>query len=67
LPAHAGTLVKFGLRFDMTSKKIFLTAAFLGNLIVSVCAEVRLAEVFTDHMVLQRDRPVPVWGKANPG
>ena len=25
------------------------------------------ASVFTDHMVLQRDRPLPVWGKAAPG
>lgn len=26
-----------------------------------------LAWIFTDHMVLQRDRPVPVWGRAAPG
>jgi sialate O-acetylesterase len=26
-----------------------------------------LASVFTDHMVLQRDRAVPVWGEARPG
>ena len=26
-----------------------------------------LAQVFTDHMVVQRDRPVPVWGMADPG
>jgi len=30
-------------------------------------AEVTLAPVFTDHMVLQRDKPVPVWGTADPG
>jgi sialate O-acetylesterase len=30
-------------------------------------AELRLASVFTDHMVLQRDKPVPVWGTADPG
>jgi sialate O-acetylesterase len=30
-------------------------------------AEVRLAKMFGDHMVLQRDRPVPVWGWAGPG
>lgn len=28
--------------------------------------EVTLPRVFSDHMVLQRDRPVPVWGKAAP-
>ena len=30
-------------------------------------AEVRLASVFTDHMVLQRGMPVPVWGRSDPG
>ena len=30
-------------------------------------AELTVALVFTDHMVLQRDRPVPVWGEAAPG
>lgn len=30
-------------------------------------AELSLPSVFSDHMVLQRERPVPVWGKADPG
>ncbi len=30
-------------------------------------AEVQLASPFTDHMVLQRDLPLPVWGTAAPG
>ena len=30
-------------------------------------AEFSAAPVFTDHMVLQRERPVPVWGTAQPG
>lgn len=30
-------------------------------------AAVKLPSVFTDHMVLQRDKAVPVWGKAEPG
>ncbi|MGV3661796.1 MAG: sialate O-acetylesterase [Prosthecobacter sp.] len=30
-------------------------------------AAVKLPSVFTDHLVLQRDKPVPVWGKAEPG
>jgi sialate O-acetylesterase len=30
-------------------------------------AEVRLAEVFQSHMVLQRDAPLPIWGWAEPG
>ena len=30
-------------------------------------AAVRLPRVFADHMVLQRDKPIRVWGWANPG
>src|SRR4051812_28254711 len=30
-------------------------------------ADVKLPAIFTDHAVLQRDMPVPVWGWANPG
>lgn len=34
----------------------------------SVCAQADLASnVFGDHMVLQRERPVPIWGRAEPG
>ena len=34
---------------------------------VSLHAEVTLASPFTDHAVLQRSRPVPIWGHAAPG
>jgi sialate O-acetylesterase len=30
-------------------------------------AEVRLAPIFGDHMVMQRHQPIPVWGWADPG
>ncbi|MET0262911.1 MAG: hypothetical protein ABW223_08430 [Rariglobus sp.] len=30
-------------------------------------ADVTLAPLFTDHAVLQRDKPVPIWGTASPG
>jgi len=36
-------------------------------LISPAAGAVKLASVFTDHMVLQRDRAVAVWGKADPG
>ncbi|WP_367873269.1 sialate O-acetylesterase [Luteolibacter sp. Populi] len=39
----------------------------LAALVVPAFAEVRLPKVFTDGAVLQRDRPVPVWGRATPG
>jgi len=44
-----------------------LIPALLGLLAASAHAEVRLAHVFGDHMVLQRDKPVRVWGWATPG
>lgn len=50
-----------------------MRACFLVIVCLLICpivarAEVgpRLPAVFTDHMVLQRDRPVPVWGWSNP-
>lgn len=33
----------------------------------SAAAEVELAGIFGDHMVLQCDRPILIWGKADPG
>lgn len=44
-------------------------AAFLFSFVLlhSSFGEVRLPSIFTDHMVLQRDKAVPVWGKAAPG
>ncbi len=35
--------------------------------VMAVQADVRLASIFGDRMVLQRDKPVRVWGMANPG
>ena len=37
----------------------------LGGVSSLARADVRLAKVFGDHMVLQRDVPVPVWGWAD--
>lgn len=39
----------------------------VGFLVLSVSADVTLSGIFTDHMVLQRGREVPVWGRAEPG
>ncbi|MCX6895023.1 MAG: sialate O-acetylesterase [Verrucomicrobia bacterium] len=41
----------------------------LGGICVRpmLAADLKLAGVFTDHMVLQRDMPVPVWGWADAG
>lgn len=48
--------------------RLSLLTALLGILSTgSAHAEVRLSRVFGDHMVLQRDQPVPIWGWAEPG
>ena len=36
-------------------------------LALDASAAVELAPLFTDHAVLQRDQPLPVWGRATPG
>src|SRR5947208_11130208 len=42
---------------------VALGAAFAS----SARADVKLPSVIGSHMVLQRDRPLPIWGKADPG
>lgn len=42
-------------------------ACLLPALALLLPAEVKLPALFTDHMVIQRDRPVHVWGLATPG
>lgn len=42
-------------------------AAVLALWGASAQADVRLANIFTDHAVLQRGQPIQVWGWANPG
>ena len=42
---------------------ILLIFAFCGQ----ISAQVKLPAIFTNHMVLQRDKPVNIWGWANAG
>ncbi len=44
-----------------------LPAFLLIALTTPLLAEIKLASPFTSHMVLQRDRAVPVWGTADAG
>ena len=44
-----------------------LPVLLLALLPLAIRADVTLAPLFTDHAVLQRDKPVPVWGRAAPG
>ena len=52
-----------------TWPKALTPLMFCGFLLFvsSAWAEVSLPSVLSDHMVLQRDEPVSVWGKAEPG
>ena len=47
-----------------------LVAAFLlvaSSTVPQAQADVKLPKVFGSHMVLQRERPLPIWGWADPG
>lgn len=52
----------------MKHVKWFAVAGIAGLLAASpTVAEVKLPALFSDNMVLQRDRPIPVWGTAEAG
>ncbi|MBN9660052.1 MAG: sialate O-acetylesterase [Acidobacteria bacterium] len=51
----------------MTAYRLRRTAALLPLFASLLCAEAKLPALFTDHMVIQRSRPVHVWGAATPG
>ena len=48
------------------TRRILLVALFAPCLSLHA-GELRLAKIFTDHIVLQREMAVPVWGWAEPG
>jgi sialate O-acetylesterase len=52
------------LRFHQT---LFALAALFSAFATDARADVRLSALFAEHAVLQRDRPLPVWGWATPG
>lgn len=51
----------------MSSGRTFLLIVLLKATASLVLANVRLAPLFQDHMVVQRDVRIPVWGHAVPG
>ena len=52
-----------------TTALAFLIALLAAGLtpLPDPATDVRLPKVFSDHMVLQRDQPIPVFGTAEPG
>lgn len=53
----------------MIFRRLFSCCLLLVICLVNsaVLAEVRLPALFTDHMVLQREKPIPIWGFAQSG
>jgi len=51
----------------MKTPLALLTAVLLTPVAALHAADLKLAALFRDHMVLQREMPVPIWGWANPG
>ncbi len=56
----------FGQRLSSPMKPTTRLLVFV-SLFSLARADVTLAPLFTDHAVLQRDKPVPVWGRADAG
>lgn len=48
-------------------RKLFKLFFLLTFIMISLQAEVKIPGFFNDHMVLQRNIPVPIWGWANHG
>ena len=51
----------------MRSLKLFLTVVAIGITTLVCKANVSVADIFSDNMVLQRNLNVKVWGRADPG
>jgi sialate O-acetylesterase len=60
-----------GMVLKLNCQAILLRSAIVALLLAPLstlqAAELKLAALFSDHMVVQRDKPVPVWGWADPG
>src|SRR5437763_928510 len=54
------------LRRNLMIKRFLLPALFLVGASVAR-ADVKLPAIFSDHMVLQQDKPVAIWGWADAG
>lgn len=52
---------------DTILHRLLLTTVFCTGSASLVAAEFRLGSPFADHMVLQREKPLAVWGWADPG
>lgn len=53
-------------RTSLSRRSILVTALMVAGTAITASAQVQLASPFSDHMVLQRGRPLPIWGTATP-
>ena len=51
----------------MNCARLFAAAAATAAMLPSLRADVKMPEIFSNYMVLQRDVKLPVWGEAAPG
>lgn len=63
-PQYRQALSLFKEQINMARIAFFLSLLLTG---IAATAEVRLPQVFSDHMVLQRNKPIHVWGWASSG
>jgi len=54
----------FNFQIHFLMKKLFLFLIFSVSLTQIATAKFRIAKIFSNHMVLQRDAKIPVWGWA---
>ena len=60
-------MISFHYRFNRTRFAAGLFALLIAALTGHARADVKLTEIFGDHMVLQQGAKLPVWGTAEPG
>ena len=65
--AHLSPFAALRTRFRTAFGVLAALVAALAFGAPSAAADIRLPKVFGDHMVLQRDAPIIVWGWADPG
>src|SRR5664279_6008765 len=65
LPCNNPNIFKSKISRSSSMKILFnLLAVFFVS---TSSAQLRISAIFSDHMILQRDKPVKIWGSAKPG